>query len=224
MNQQIPSPSTTKKYKVLIVEDHPITRRGLVELIAMEPDMEVCGEAAGMAEAIKQIEAVCPDVAIIDISLKDGNGLELIEHIKANHIDLNILVFSVHDELLFAERSIRAGALGYINKQESTENLLNAIRQVMHHEIYLSARMANRLMYSLASRPSDIDPIKTLSNREMEVFELLGQGLSTQQIANKLKLSIKTIKSHQEKIIGKMDMKNCRELYRCAMQRNLEIS
>ena len=116
----------------------PLYVRGLAELIAMEPDMEVCGEAADMAEAIKQIEANCPDVAILDISLKSGHGLELIEHIKANHPGVKMLVSSMHDELLFAERSLRAGALGYIPKQEATETLLDAIRQVLRGEIYLT--------------------------------------------------------------------------------------
>ncbi|MGA2797206.1 MAG: response regulator transcription factor [Thermoguttaceae bacterium] len=213
-----------KKYKVLVVDDHPIVRRGLAELIAMEPDMEVCGEAADMAEAIKRIEANCPDVAILDISLKSGHGLELIEHIKANHPGVKMLVSSMHDELLFAERSLRAGALGYIPKQEATETLLDAIRQVLRGEIYLTARMSNRMMHNLAGKPAETDPISTLSNREVEVFEMIGQGLTTQQIAGKLKLSAKTIETHREKIKGKLDLKNSAELNRRAVQWVLENS
>jgi DNA-binding NarL/FixJ family response regulator len=224
MNLTSKLPKVQKKHKVLIVDDHPIVRRGLAELIAFEPDMEVCGEAADMAEAVKQIDSVRPDVAIIDISLKSGYGLELIEYIKANHSGIKMLVSSMHDELLFAERSLRAGALGYIPKQEATETLLDAIRQVLRGEIYLTARMANRLMHNLVDKPSQGDPIKTLSNREMEVFEMIGQGLTTQQIAGKLKLSAKTIETHREKIKGKLDLKNSAELNRRAVQWVLENS
>jgi DNA-binding NarL/FixJ family response regulator len=216
------SSSAQKKHKVLIIDDHPIVRRGLAEVIAMEPDLEVCGEAADMAEAIKRIEVVCPDVAIVDISLKSGHGLELIEHIKANHPSIKMLVSSMHDELLFAERSLRAGALGYLPKQEATETLLDAIRQVIRGEIYLTARMANRLMHNLVGKQADEDPIKSLSNREVEVFEMIGQGLTTQQIAGKLKLSPKTIETHREKIKGKLDLKNSAELNRRAVQWVLE--
>jgi DNA-binding NarL/FixJ family response regulator len=216
------SPGTQKKHKVLIVDDHPIVRRGLAELIALEPDLEVCGEAADMAEAVKQIETDCPDVAIIDMYLKSGHGLELIEYIKANHNGVKMLVSSMHDEMLFAERSLRAGALGYIPKQEATENLLDAIRQVLRGEVYLTGRMANRLMHNITGKTPDMDPIKTLSNRELEVFEMIGQGLTTQNIARKLKLSAKTIETHREKIKGKLDLKNSAELNRRAVQWVLE--
>jgi DNA-binding NarL/FixJ family response regulator len=216
------SSSVQKKHKVLIIDDHPIVRRGLAEVIAMEPDLEVCGEAADMDEAIKRVETVCPDVAIVDISLKSGHGLDLIEHIKANHPSVKMLVSSMHDELLFAERSLRAGALGYLPKQEATDTLLDAIRQVLRGEIYLTTRMANRLMHNLVGKPTDEDPIKSLSNREVEVFEMIGQGLTTQQIAGKLKLSPKTIETHREKIKGKLDLKNSAELNRRAIQWVLE--
>jgi DNA-binding NarL/FixJ family response regulator len=224
MNFTSKSPNVQKKNKVLVVDDHPIVRRGLAELIAMEPDMEVCGEAADMAEAIKLIESNCPEVAIVDITLKSGHGLELIQHIKANHPGVKMLVSSMHDELLFAERSLRAGAMGYIPKQEATETLLDAIRQVLRGEIYLTARMSNRMMHNLAGKPAETDPINTLSNREVEVFEMIGQGLTTQQIAGKLKLSAKTIETHREKIKGKLDLKNSAELNRRAVQWVLENS
>jgi DNA-binding NarL/FixJ family response regulator len=216
--------SAKKKYKVFIVDDHPIVRRGLAELIGMEPDMEVCGQAEDMADAIKQIDANLPDVAIVDISLKGGHGLELIEHVKADHAGVKMLVSSMHDEMLFAERSLRAGASGYFPKQESTEKLLEAIRQVLRGEIYLTARMANRLMHNLAGKQADTDPIKTLSNREIEVFEMIGQGMTTQQIARKLALSPKTVETHREKIKTKLDLKNSTELNRRAVQWVLENS
>lgn len=218
------SPISQKKHKVLIVDDHPLVRRGLAELIATEPDLVICGEAEDMAEAIKQIETNCPDLAIIDISLKSSHGIKLIEHIKANHPGVKMLVSSIHNELDFAERSLRAGALAYISKQEPTEMLLDAIRQVLRGEIYLSSRMANRLMHNLVGKPTDSDPIKTLSNRELEVFEMIGQGLTTQQIARKLILSAKTIETHREKIKGKLDLKNSSELNRRAVQWVLENS
>jgi DNA-binding NarL/FixJ family response regulator len=214
----------TKKHKVLIVDDHPIVRRGLAELISLEPDLQSCGEAEDMAQAIKIIEANSPDVVIIDMSLKGGHGLDLIENIKSNHPNVKMLVSSMHDELLFAERSLRAGALGYIPKQESTDKLLEAIRKVLRGEIYLTCRMANRIMHNLVGKPSDSDPIKTLSNRELEVFEMIGQGLTTQQIARKLKLSAKTIETHREKIKAKLDLKNSTELNRRAVQWQLEGS
>lgn len=213
---------TEKKHKVLIVDDHPIVRRGLAELIAMEPDMEVCGEAADMSEALKCIETNCPDLAIIDISLKSGQSLGLIEQIKAQHENIKMLVSSVQDEMLFAERSLRAGALGYIPKDESTDKMLCAIRQVLRGEVYLTPRMTNRLMHNIAGKPPETDPIKTLSNREVEVFEMIGQGLTTQQIAHKLQLSVKTIETHREKIKGKLDLKNSAELNRRAVQWVLE--
>ena len=137
---------------------------------------------------------------------------------------IKMLVSSMHDEMLFAERSLRAGALGYIPKQEATETLLDAIRQVLRGEIYLTARMANRLMHNLVGKPTDEDPIKISIQREMEVFEMIGQGLTTQQIAGKLKLSPKTIETHREKIKGKLDLKNSAELNRRAVQWVLENS
>ncbi len=221
LNKSIP---LSKKHKILIVDDHPIVRRGLAELIAFEPDLEVCGEAADMAEALQCVETSCPDAAIIDISLKSGHGLELIEQIKAGNKGVKMLVSSMHDELLFAERSLRAGALGYIPKQESTDQLLDAIRQVLRGEIYLTPRMANRLMHNLVGKSLEGDPIKRLSNRELEVFEMIGQGLTTQQIARKLKLSAKTIETHREKIKVKLDLKNSAELSRRAVQWVLENS
>jgi DNA-binding NarL/FixJ family response regulator len=215
-------PNAQKKRKILIVDDHPIVRRGLAELIALEPDLEVSGESADMAEALNQIETNPPDAAIIDISLKSGHGLELIERVKAKHADVKMLVSSMHDELLFAERSLRAGALGYIPKHEPTDTLLDALRKVLRGEIYLTSRMSNRLMLNFTGKPANTDPIKTLSNRELEVFEMIGQGLTTQQIAGKLKLSAKTVETHREKIKGKLDLKNSAELNRRAVQWVLE--
>ncbi|MBN2578814.1 MAG: response regulator transcription factor [Pirellulales bacterium] len=218
------SPTVPKKHRVLIVDDHPIVRRGLTELISQEPDLEVCGEAADTAEALALLETVYPDAAIIDISLKSGHGLELIAQIKAKNENIRMLVSSMHDELLFAERALRAGALGYLPKQEPIEKLIEALRQVLRGEIYLSPRMANRMMHVLIGQSVDGDPIKSLSNRELEVFEMIGQGMTTQNIARKLELSAKTIETHREKIKSKLNLKNSAELNRRAVQWVLENS
>jgi DNA-binding NarL/FixJ family response regulator len=209
----------TRKFKVLIVDDHPIVRRGLAELISAEPDMEVNGQAADSAEALKCVERDCPDVAIIDISLKSGHGLELIGQIKEKTDRVKMLVSSMHDELLFAERSLRAGAMGYIPKHEPTEKLIDAIRQVLRGQVFLTPRMSNRLLhFVVGGKGADDNPIQHLSNRELEVYEMIGQGLTTQQIAQKLDLSDKTIETHREKIKRKLNLKNSSELSRSAVQ------
>ena len=207
------------KRKVLIVDDHPIVRHGLGELIARQSDPEMSGEAADAAEAVRQVEANRPDVAVIDISLNGENGLELIELIKAVYPEVKILVSSMHDEETFAGRALRAGALGYINKRESIGKVVDAIRQVLRDEIYLSPRMANQLLHRAAVGKSlDHDPVETLSNRELEVFEMIGHGINTRQIARKLGLSPRTIETHRKNIKTKLDLQNSSQLIRRAFQ------
>jgi len=211
------------KYRVLIVDDHPIVRRGLTEMINQEPDLEVCGEAADTTEALQQVRERNPDVVVVDLSLKSGHGIDLIEQIKAIDERIRMIVSSMHDESLFAERVLRAGALGYLSKQEPAGKLLEAIRQVARGEIYLSPPMANRLLYAVVGgNRLDRNPIATLSNRELEVFEMIGQGLATKQIAGKLHLSPKTIETHREKIKSKLNLSNSNELNRRAVQWVLE--
>jgi DNA-binding NarL/FixJ family response regulator len=207
------------KARVLIVDDHPVTQHGLAELINAEPDLMACGAAGDIAEAIEQIEHCRPDAAIIDLSLRDGSGIALIEQVKSRYPEMRMLVSSMYDESLFAERVMRAGAMGYINKQETTEKLIFAIRQVLLGEVYLSPRMANRLLRCVVrgSLGSD-NPIDGLSNRELEVFELIGQGMTTKQIAGRLHLSPKTIETHREKIKGKLALRNSAELSCRAVQ------
>ena len=172
--------SQMNRSKILIVDDHPIVRRGLRQLIADEPDMEVCGEAEDAPEALRQVQATRPDVVTVDLTLKTGHGLELIQQIHALDARTKILVSSMHDESLFAERVLRAGAMGYINKQESPEKIIGAMRQVLRGKIYLSSRMADRLLHRVADGKSlAINPIEGLSNRELEVFEMIGKGLAT---------------------------------------------
>jgi DNA-binding NarL/FixJ family response regulator len=211
------------KFKILIVDDHPIVRRGLRELVADEPDLEVCGEAEDVTEALQQAKALSPDAVVIDLSLKGGHGLELIQEIKAHDGRIKMLVSTVHDESLFAERVLRAGAMGYISKQESPDKIIDALRQVLRGEIYLSPRMANRLLRRLANGQSlETTPVDSLSDRELQVFEMIGQGLATKQIARKLDLSHKTIEAHREKIKSKLNLKTGAELSRHATQWVLE--
>ncbi len=211
------------KHRILVVDDHPIVRRGLRQLFDDEPDMEVVGEAEDTTDALEQLKAVEPDLVIVDLSLKSGHGLELIPQIKAKNERVKMLVSSMHDESLFAERVLRAGASGYISKQESPSELIKAIRQVLRGEIYLSSRMANRILGRIVGGETlEKDPIGGLSDRELQVFEMIGQGLRTKQIAEKLDLSPKTIEAHREKIKTKLNLKSGAELSRHATQWVLE--
>ena len=171
------------KRKVLIVDDHPIVRKGLMQLIAHEPDIEVCGEAEDVAEALEQVSSLRPDLAVIDISLKDSHGIELIGQVKASYPEVKMLVWSMFDEKVFAERALRAGAMGYINKQKSIEKVVDAIRQVLAGEMYLSPRMTNLFLRRLGGGdPLEKDPIRRLTNRELQIFEMIGKGMTTQRI------------------------------------------
>lgn len=212
-----------KKFRVLLVDDHPLVRRGLAEVISREPDLEVCGEAGDVAEAVGEVDRSQPDIAVIDLTLKTGHGIELLERLKARVPNLKTLVSSMHDESLFAERVLRAGAKGYVSKQEPPEVLIRAIRQVLRGELYLSARMTSRLLNRVAGgSPTQEDPVQGLSNREVEVYEMIGQGLTIQQIATRLHLSPKTIETHREKIKQKLNVRSSAELNRRAVQWVLE--
>jgi DNA-binding NarL/FixJ family response regulator len=208
-----------RKHNVLIVDDHPIVRHGLGELIARQPDLQVCGEAADSSEALQKVEANRPDVAVVDITLDGDNGIELIGQIQALYPEVKILVSSMHDEKTFAGRALRAGALGYINKRESIRKVIDAVRQVLRGEIYLSPKMANQLLHRAAvGEPLDNDPMESLSNRELEVFEMIGQGMNTRQIAHKLGLSPRTIETHRKNIKTKLGLQNSPQLSRSAFQ------
>jgi len=207
------------KHKVLLVDDHPIVRHGLAELIARQPDLEMCGDAADVPEALRQVEARRPAVAVIDISLEGGNGIALIEQIRTLYPEVKMLVSSMHDENVFAARALRAGALGYINKRESIRKVIDAVRQVLRGEIYLSTQMANRLLHRAAlGEPIDQDPTGALSNRELEVFELIGNGKNTRQIARQLDISPRTVETHRKKIKTKLNLANSAQLSRAAFQ------
>ena len=212
-----------KKHRVFLVDDHPLVRRSLADVIAGEPDLEVCGEASDVLEALREVEKAGPDIVVVDLSLKSGHGIDLIEQLKAKDERIKTLVSSMHDEMLFAERVLRAGAMGYVSKQEPPETLLQAIRQVLRGEMYLSPRMTNRLLRGVATGAlPQRNPIHGLSNRELEVYEMIGQGLTIQQIAGKLNLSPKTVETHREKVKQKLNLKSSAELNRRAVQWVLE--
>lgn len=204
----------------MIVDDHPIVRRGLAELIEQEPGFKVTAEAESAQDALRAIRTDPPDLAIIDLSLKDTSGIELVKQIKAQWPTIPLLVLSMHDESLYAERALRAGALGYIMKQEGTEKLITAIRAVMRGEVYLSDAMARRVLGRMVSGQPAVSstPLDILSDRELEVFEQIGRGLSTRQIAQRMCVSIKTIESHREHIKRKLNLKNASELVQHATE------
>jgi DNA-binding NarL/FixJ family response regulator len=205
--------------KVLIVDDHPVVRLGLAEMINRETDLTVCGEAAEVTEAMRKMEAIHPDVVIIDISLEGESGIELIEHIRARWPSVKMLVSSAHDERVFAGRVLRAGAMGYLSKREALTKIVEALRQVLRGEVYLSPQMATVLLQRVAAGKSlDLDPIEALSNRELQVFEMIGQGLTTQEIARKLQVSPKTVESHREGVKMKLNLRNSAQLTRRAFQ------
>ena len=204
-------------FRLLIVDDHPIVRHGLAQLIGAEPEMEVCGEASNVAEALELFEAATPDVAIVDISLEDESGLRLIQAVKDRHPQVKILVSSIHDEATYASRALKAGAAGYIEKRESITKIIKALHHILGDEIYLSPKMANQLLRRAATGASfDRAPLSVLSNRELEVFKMLGQGMTVQQIARKLGISPKTVESHRKNIKEKLDLQNSAQLSRCA--------
>lgn len=219
-----PTRQLDKTYKVLLVDDHPIVRHGLTELIEQSSNLEVCGESASSSEALQLVRETDPDVVVIDISLGGGNGLELIKQIKAQGSDAHMIVSSMHDELLYAERALRAGAMGYINKIEGTEKIIEAIHQILTGRIYLSGPMTERVLQRMMRNEPEpgSSPIDALSDRELEVFEMIGHGQTTRQIAKKLHLSPKTIETHREHIKTKLHLQNNNELVRQAVQWALE--
>ena len=213
--------SNENKRKVLIVDDHPLVREGLTDLINKEKDIVVCGWAKDIPQTIKAIEKLKPDVVTVDISLENASGLDLMKDIKARFPGLPVLALSMHQESIFAERAIRAGAKGYITKQEATKKVITAIRKVLEGRLYLSETMKEKLVYSLiGNKESDTGTSLTdrLTDRELEVFRLIGQGKATRQIAEQLCLSAKTIETYRSRIKEKLNLSSGSELLRCAFQ------
>ncbi len=214
------NPVPTKKTSILLVDDHPIVRKGLMMLINSQPDMEVCGEAPGMSEALKILSAQTPEFIIADISLENGSGLELVREIIKKQPHAKVLVHSLHDESLYAERVLRIGAKGYINKMEATDRIVTAIREIQAGKIYLSDKMKEHLLCRSVGVPLTQDnqnPVSSLSDRELEVFELIGKGLSVKAIAEKLHLSPKTIETYRDSIKTKLNLDSSRQVVQHAI-------
>jgi DNA-binding NarL/FixJ family response regulator len=210
------------KAKVLLLEDHPIVRQGLAQMINDEPDLHVCGQADDTQSALELVKQESPDIAVVDISLKDRSGLDMIKELHEIKPGLAVLVLSMHDEKLQAERALRAGARGYIMKQEATDKVLTAIRRVLAGDIYLSDRMATQMLHKLVDTrntpAAKLSPLQSLTNRELEIFTLIGHGKGPREIASDLSLSIKTVEAHREHIKAKLNVKTANELIRHAMQ------
>lgn len=211
---------TTKKKKVFVVDDHPIVRQGLTLLINREQDLVVCGEAEDAQSAMQAVSGLNPDIAIIDISLNGPDGLDLLKDIRMRLPDLPVLILSMHDELIYAERALRAGAQGYIMKQEATEKVLVALRRILNQEMYVSERIANRMLQRYVRAPNTGRPssVGDLTDRELEVFRLIGEGHATRQIADELHISVKTVESYQAHIKEKLSLRSARELVQHAIQ------
>ena len=211
------------KSRIMIVDDHPMMRDGLTMRISSQSDMVVCGEAATEDEAVELVKQLCPDLVLIDISLKEGNGIELVKRVRLLNATTKMLVVSTFQESLYAERALRAGALGYLNKQESNEKLLEAIRTVLQGDRYVSDETTQRLVsLALGKRAFTDDPLEALTDRELEIFRLIGAGVSTSGIADQLFLSTHTVDTHRENIKKKLGVKSGAELNRQAMQSMLE--
>lgn len=208
------------KAKIFLVDDHPLVREWLSQLIQREPDLGVCGEAEDTHDAIAKIGEAKPDIVIADISLKTTHGLELVKDLQAQFPKLPVLVLSMHDESLYAERVLRAGAMGYITKQESTRKVLQAIRQVLSGQIYVSEKMAARMVHKLVAgrQQEHTSPVERLTDRELEVFQLIGKGQGTRKIAEELHLGIKTVESYRARIKDKLKLEDGTQLLQQAIQ------
>jgi DNA-binding NarL/FixJ family response regulator len=211
--------------RILVVDDHPVVRVGVRQIIARDPSLTICGEADSAAAALALASTSKPDVALIDLSLQDGTGLELIRALRETAPDVRVLVLSMHDEVLFAERALRAGSRGYVMKLSAAEDLVHAIKEVLAGRLFVSSRMSQSLLERLAQDDGagTRDRIGNLTDRELEVFELIGRGLATAAIAERLKVSIKTIETYRSNIKSKLDLKDATELIRFASAWTLRL-
>ena len=210
----------TKPTRVLLVDDHPIVRQGLARLIGQEADLEVCGEAGDVPSAVQAVNELKPDVVVADLSLKEGSGIDLIKTLGVQASEIPILVLTMHEESFYAERALRAGARGYLTKQEASDKILTAIRQVVRGDIYVSERLSPKLLKRLITGvPDEEDPlVSRLSDRELQVFLMIGEGHGTQQIASQLNLSVKTIETYRAHLKQKLDLRDARELVQYAIR------
>lgn len=207
--------------RIYIVDDHPLVRQGLSQVINNETDMEICGEAEDAPQAMKGVGPANPDVIIVDISLRGNNGLELIKNLKAIHENIRILVFSMHDESIYAQRALRAGAKAFVMKKESPTKVVEAIRRIITGEIYVSPSVADQVLHQIVNGPNNAtstSPIDRLTDRELEVVQLIGRGLSSREVAESLNLSVKTIESHRAHVKEKLNLRNATELVQFSVQ------
>ncbi len=206
---------TANGYKVLLVEDHPMFREHLGQLIDRDLGMSICGEADNIRDAMRLIHETKPDIAIVDITLQGSSGLELLKDIKAQGLDINVLVLSMHDEELYAERALRAGAKGYITKNEASNEVIEAIRCVMKGDVYASRQMTAKLLERMTQKRSnsELAGMETLADRELEVFQMLGRGKSTREIAQTLHLGESTVETYRARIKEKLQLRSAAELY-----------
>ncbi|MGA2265125.1 MAG: response regulator transcription factor [Phycisphaerae bacterium] len=213
-------PVTAKKTRILLVDDHPIVRQGLGMLIAQQPDMAVCGESDDVAGALRLIDQTPPDVIIVDLTLKESTGLDLIKDVRLRHPGVLTLVYSMRDESFYAERVLRAGARGYITKEEGGKAVIEGIRKILQGQIFLSERMASKMIGLLVGSdgPAATPSVKSLTDRELEIFELIGQGLPTRTIASQLHVSPKTVESYREHIKRKLKLDNASQLLKHAIE------
>ncbi len=214
--------TTTRKdiHRVLIVDDHPIVRKGLSMVLEQEDDLEVCGQAESARDAIELVRQEQPDIALIDLALKDSSGLELIKDIKSRFPDVLMLVLSMRDEGFYAERVLRAGARGYVTKSEGSKMVLEAIHKILQGRIHVSPNIADRVMHKLVEGSNEPGEslVARLTNRELEVFTLLGNGMPTREVADQLNISTKTVDSHREHIKSKLGLTNATDLLKHAIQ------
>ena len=213
-------PAGNSKRRIFVVDDHPIVRQGLAQLINSEPDLIVCGQGADAYEALRAIRQAAPDLALVDVSLKDSDGIELLRELRSAAPNLPVLILSMHDESLYAERALRAGAQGYIMKQEAPQTLLSAIRKVLSGQVYVSDKMGVKLLQRMVggSKQGRDLPMDRLTDRELEIFGMIGAGRSIKEIADKLFLSVKTVESHRDHIKQKLGLTSSAELLRFAIR------
>ena len=207
------------KIKILIVEDHPIFRMGMTQLINREKDMEVCGDAVDVASAMILIEKYSPDLVVVDLSLKNSNGIDLVKEISAQYPNISCLVLTMHDESLHAERCIMAGAKGYIMKEEASTSVVGAVREILSGNLYVSPTIMSHILNKFRKQPAVLheSPLKKLTDREMEIFQFIGKGHASGEIARHLNISVKTIGTYRERIKNKLNLKHSGKLVRHAV-------
>jgi len=218
LKKKAPAETLGNQTRVMIVDDHPTMRAGLRYRIDSQPDMTSCGEAEDASEALRQIKKLKPDVVIVDIRLKDSDGLELVKTIKTRHKSIRTLVHSMYEEAVYADRCLHAGAMGYVSKEADAQDVIDAIRQISQGQVYLSPAMTEQILWRTAHgmRPEH-DPLDLLTDRQLEVFRLIGEGKTTHEIAEKLHISAHTVETHRENLKRKLNMENVTELTRAAV-------